>query len=78
MFSLSLSILAFDFIYFKGSFFLAFWGKEIGYFEGWGQIQIVLGSTHIVHQPSFIFFVSFDSGILFCLNFGVIFVFMGP
>ena len=42
MFSLYPSILAFNLIHFKGNFFLAFWGKEIGYFEGWGQIQIVL------------------------------------
>ena len=38
MFSLSPLILAFNFIQFKGNFFLAFWGKDIGYFEGWGQV----------------------------------------
>ena len=47
MFSMSPSILVFNFIEFKGNFF-AFWGHKIGYFEGWGQVQIVLGSTHIV------------------------------
>ena len=45
MFSMSPLILAFTFIQF-------FWGK-IGYFEGWGQIQIVFGSTHIVQQLLF-------------------------
>ena len=58
MFSLSPSILAFDCIQFQGNFFLAFWGKEIGYFEGWGQVQIVLGSTHIVQQLLFSLFPS--------------------
>ena len=28
--------------------FFSFWGQKKGYFEGWGQVQIVLGSTHIV------------------------------
>ena len=37
---------------------MAFWGKEIGYFEGWGQVQIVLGSTHIVQQLLFSLFPS--------------------
>ena len=47
---------------------MAFWGKEIGYFEGGGQVQIVfffgpnglflglktvLGSNHVVEQLSF-------------------------
>ena len=34
---------------FKGQIFFSFFGgQKIGYFEGWGQVQIVLGSTHIV------------------------------
>ena len=37
---------------------MAFWGKEIGYFEGWGQVQIVFGSTHIVQQLIFSLFPS--------------------
>ena len=48
VFSMSLSILSFDFISFKDISFFAFWCKKIAYFEGWGQVQIVLGSTHIV------------------------------
>ena len=43
MLSLSPSILAFNFILFKGNFFLAFWGKEIGYFEGWSRVQLFWG-----------------------------------
>ena len=37
---------------------MAFLGKEIGYFEGWGQVQIVFGSTHIVQQLIFSMFPS--------------------
>ena len=34
----------FSFHLVKGQlFFLAFWGQKIGYFEGWGQVQIVWG-----------------------------------
>ena len=28
----------------------AFWDKKVGYFEGWGQVQIVFWSTHMVQQ----------------------------
>ena len=42
MFSMSPSILAFRFI-----------GAQIGYFEDWDQVRIVLGSTHIVQQLLF-------------------------
>ena len=35
---------------------MVFWGKEIGYFEGLGQVRIVLGSTHIVQQLLFSLF----------------------
>ena len=53
---------------------MAFWGKEIGYFEGGGQVQIVLGSTHIVQQLLFSLFPSilmfdFDFILGFFLNF---------
>ena len=42
-------IMTFDFDPVLGLFFiLAFGGKELGYFEGWSQAQIVLGSTHKV------------------------------
>ena len=34
---------------------MAFWSKEIGYFKGLGQVQIILGSTHIVQQLLFFF-----------------------
>ena len=56
---------------------MAFWGKEIGYFEGWGQVQIVLGSTHIVQQLLFSLFPSilmFD----FDLILGLFLTFLGP
>ena len=65
MFSLSPSILAFNFIQFKGNFFLAFGGKEIDYFEGWSQAQIVLGSTNIVQQLPFYKFCFIVSKDLF-------------
>ena len=53
---------------------MAFWGKEIGYFEGWGQVQIALGSTHIVQQLLFSLFPSilmfgFDLILGLCLIF---------
>ena len=56
---------------------MAFWGKEIGYFEGWGQVQIVLGSTHIVQPLLFSLFPSilmFD----FDLILGPFLTFWGP
>ena len=56
MFSMSPSILAFNLTQFKG-FFFAF-REKIGYFEGWGQFQIVLGSTQIVQQLLFSMFPS--------------------
>ena len=51
--------------------------QKIGYFEGWGQVQIVLGSTHIVQLFSFSLFPSilaFD----FDLILGLFFTFWGP
>ena len=54
-----------------------YWGKEIGYFEGWGQVQIVLGSTHIVQQLLFSLFPSilmFD----FVLILDLFLTFLGP
>ena len=65
MFSMSPSILAFDFISFKGLYF-GFFGTKIGFFEDWDpvqidQVQIVSGSTHIVQQ--LLIFVSFNSDI---------------
>ena len=74
MFSMSPSILAFNLTQFKG-FFFAF-REKIGYFEGWGQFQIVLGSTQIVKQllslfPS-ILTVNFD------LILGLFLTFWGP
>ena len=56
---------------------MTFWGKEIGYFEGWGQVQIVLGSTHIVQPLLFSLFPSilmFD----FDLILGLFLTFLGP
>ena len=56
---------------------MAFWSKEIGYFEGWSQVQIVLGSTHIVLQLLFSLLPSilmFD----FDLIFGLFLTFLGP
>ena len=56
---------------------MAFWGKEISYFEGWGQVQIVLGSTHIMQQLLFSLFPSilmFD----FDLILGLFLTFLGP
>ena len=55
---------------------MTFWGKEIGYSEGWGQVQIVLGSTHKVQHLLFCLFFSilkFD----FDLIFGLFFTFWG-
>ena len=55
---------------------MAFWGKEIGYFEGLGQVQIVLGSTHVVQQLLFSLFPSilmFD----FDLILGLFLTFLG-
>jgi len=57
MFSMPPSILAFNLIKFKG-ILLATLGKKICYFEGWGQVEIVLGSTHIVQQLLFTLFPS--------------------
>ena len=56
---------------------MAFWGKEIGYFEGWGQVQIVLGSTHIVQQ---LLFSLFPSILMFDFDFilGLFLTFFGP
>ena len=51
-------------------------GQKIGYFEGWGQVQIVLGSTHVVQQ--LFFFVSFNSHFEFGLFLGLFFTFLGP
>ena len=56
---------------------MAFWGKEISYFKGWGQVQIVLGSTHIMQQLLFSLFPSilmFD----FDLILGLFLTFLGP
>ena len=53
-----------------------FWAKK-GYIEGWGQVQIVLGSTHIVQQLLFSLFPSilaFD----FDLILGLFWTFLGP
>ena len=50
---------------------------KIGYFEGWDQVQIVLGSTHIVKKLLFSLFPSiltFD----FDLILGLFFTFWGP
>ena len=58
-------------------FFLAFWGKKIGYFDDWGQVLIVFGSTHIKKQLLFSLFPSiltFD----FDLILGLFFTFSGP
>ena len=52
-------------------------GQKIGYFEGWGQVQIVLGSTHIVQQLLFSLFPSiltFEFGLIL----GLFFTFLGP
>ena len=71
MFSMSPSILAFNFVLFKGHFF-GFGGQKIGYFEGWDPVQIVLGYTSIVQQLLFSLFPSiltFD----FDLNLGPFF-----
>ena len=56
---------------------MAFWGKEIGYFEGGGQVQIVLGSTHIVQQ---LLFSLFPSILMFDFDFilGLFLTFFGP
>ena len=51
-------------------------GKKVGCFEGWHQVQIVLGSTHI-EQRLFSFFPSiltFD----FDLILGLLFTFGAP
>ena len=48
IFSISSSILAFNLSDLQVLFCLAFGGKKIGYFEGWGRVQIVLASTNIV------------------------------
>ena len=56
---------------------MTFWGKEIGYFDGWCQVQIVFGSTHIVQQLIFSLFPSilmFD----FDLILGLFLTFLGP
>ena len=56
---------------------ISFGGKEIGYFEGGGQVQIVLGSTHIVQQLLLSLFPSsltFD----FDLILGLFWTFWGP
>ena len=37
--------------------FFTFW-VLMGYFGGWGQVQIVLGSTHLVQQLLFSLFPS--------------------
>ena len=52
-------------------------GQKICYFEGWGQVQIILGSTHIVQQLLFSLFPSilmFD----FDLILGLFFTFLDP
>ena len=56
---------------------MAFWGKEIGYFEGWGQVQIVLGSTHIVQQLLFSLFPSILT-FEFCIVLGLFLTFVAP
>ena len=51
--------------------FLALWGQKVGYFEGWVQVQIVLGSTHIVQQSLFSLFPSiltFDFDLILGLS----------
>ena len=56
---------------------MAFWGKEIGCFESWGQVQIVLGTTHIEQQLLFSLFPYipiFD----FDLILGLFLTFLGP
>ena len=42
----------------KRAIFFSILGQKIGYFEGWGHVQIVLGSTHIVQQFLFSLFPS--------------------
>ena len=52
-------------------------GQKICYFEGWGQVEIVLGSTHIVQQLLFSLFPSilaFDFDLILVL----FFTFWGP
>ena len=56
---------------------MAFWSKEIGYFEGWGQVLIDLGFTHRVQLVLFSLFPStlmFD----FDLILGIFLTFWGP
>ena len=71
--SMSPSILVFNFIQFKVFFFwffFCFFGEKIGYFQGWDQIQLVLGFTHIVQHLLFSLFPSimtFDSDLIFGL-----------
>ena len=52
-------------------------GAKIGYFKGWDQAQIVLGSTHIVQK---IIFSSFPSILTFDFDLilGSFFTFCGP
>ena len=52
-------------------------GKEIGYFEGWGQVHIVFGFTHIVQQLIFSLFLSILTSD-FDLIFGSFFTFWDP
>ena len=56
---------------------ISFWGKEIGYFEGGGQVQIVLESTHIVQQ---LLFSLFPSILMYDFDFilGLFLTFFGP
>ena len=56
--------------------FLLF-GALIGYFEGWVQVQFVLGSSHIVQQ---FLFSLFPSILIFDLDLilGLFFTFWGP
>ena len=58
-------------------FFVSFLGAKKCYFEGWGQVQIVLWSIHIVQQLIFSMFPSvltFDFGLIL----GLFLTFWGP
>ena len=69
---MSPSILAFDFIYFKVISF----GKKM-LFEGWGEVRIVLGPTHIVQHLLFSLFPSILA-VDFDLILGLFWTFLGP
>ena len=56
---------------------MAFGGKKIGYFDGWGQVQIILGSTQILQQLLISLFPSILT-LDFDLILGLFFTFGGP